>query len=117
MFDENNIIDLLSMPVNRDNANAMKAGAAQTIVDLYDRKVTREEFCVALEPVLNLYSYIGRLSMLAAIHDTFDKGALTDTAFIEANEVIVKLVRAHCQQTVELVRRLKECPTGQDKVH
>jgi hypothetical protein len=117
IFDEQGIIDMLSVPVAREYSQALKAGAAQAIIDMFDRKVTRDEFCKALEPVLNLYSYVGRLQMVGSIRDTFDKGELTPMAFDDANKQLSEFIRQSCLVTIETVKRLKECPTSGDKVH
>lgn len=117
VYDENNILTLLSLPPTIANAEAIEAGAVQALCDLYDRKVTREEFCNAAGPVLALYGQSQKLWMLYNIKGVFDQDALTEEKFIAADAQMTEIMRKQALTVIEIVKRLKMCATSQDIVH
>jgi hypothetical protein len=105
LFDENHILSLLSVPINRDNIDAVQAGAVQALMDLYDRKVTREEFVACLAPCLVLYGQAAKLWILHNVKDVHDAGYLETEKFDEASEGLCDSMRKHCETVIEIVKR------------
>ena len=117
IFDEDFIKELLSVPVGPDTANALQTGAVQCMIDLYDRKVTRDEFCNALGACITLYGQVHKLTMLHRIRDKFESGELGIETFTKTDEYMGDLIRKQCEGVIEIVTRLQLCPSSRDKVH
>lgn len=117
IYDEDSIRGLLSVPISVDNYDMLQAGAVQALIDLYDRKVTREEFCNGVALSIPLYGQCSKMWLLDNIKGVFENGLLDKAAFEQASKGIEGVIRKQAEQVIELVKRLQECPTSLDKVH
>lgn len=117
VFDEDEIIACLRAPVTDDTLTVLQDGAMKALLDLYDRKVTRDEFIKMASPCVALYGHINKMWLLASILGAFTDKKLTESAFTEANATITSFIRRDAEVVVEHVKRLKMCPTSQDAVH
>lgn len=117
VFDEDYILHLLALPVTVDCVDGLQAGAAQALIDLYDRKVTRDEFIENFAKCLSLYSYGAKLNMLHSVKARFDDKTLTENSFKETDARLCDVITKQAQTVAELMKRLKECPTSVDKIH
>ena len=117
ILDEDGIIMLLKAPVGYETTNLLQAGAVQALLDMYDRKVTREEFCEHASRCIGLYNEAGKLWMLGNIFEVYLDGSLDRSKFDTAKASLVELVQRQCETLIDMVQRLKQCPTSQDKVH
>lgn len=117
IMDEDYIRALLSIPVKVDNSDAIQAGAVQALIDLYDRKVTREEFCQSASACITLYGQCAKFWMLHNIADVFKQGDLDQAKFDKADEAFTALIRKQTETVIEIVKRLQLCPTSQDAVN
>lgn len=117
VLDEDYIERLLTSPVGINYTDVLQTGAVQALVDCYDRKVTREEFLNAAGACLTLYGQNAKLWMIHTIKEKFNEGTLTHEHFREADEAFVHLIRRQAEQVLEIVKRLKLCPTSKDPVH
>jgi hypothetical protein len=117
ILDEDGIRYLLKAAVSPDNVSELQAGAVQAMIDLYDRKVTREDFVEMLAPAIALYGSVAKLWILSSIESVFDGGDLTKERFNTARIALSDLVRKQAETVIDHVKRLQECPTSQDKVH
>lgn len=117
VLDEQHIIELLRSPSIPENVNRMQAGAVQALMDLFDRKVTREEFTNNASKCLLLYATASRLNILANMQAVYDAGNLSDGEFARATSELSHLMRIQSEGVVDMVERLKLCPTSQDLIH
>lgn len=117
ILDEDYIRGLLSVPVTAENISALQAGAIQALCDIYDRKVTRDEFTESAAACLVLHSQCSKLWMLHSIKDPFDDGALTAEMFVTTDKGMCDLIRRQAEKVIEIVKRLQLCPTSKDPVH
>lgn len=117
VLDEAYIIDRLAAPVTVANLQIIQGGAVQALCDLYDRKVTREEFINLAAPVVSLYGQCAKLDMLDSIEAVFKSGDLKQEKFDTATKAMEDLIRAQAMKVTEIIKRLQLCPTSQDKVH
>lgn len=117
VFNEDHIIALLRMPILNSSLGALQAGAIQSMIDLFDRKVTREEFVEQLAPCIALYGTATKMWLLDNIEAVHDDGDLNKEKFKAARAALVELARKQSETVVELVKRLQMCPSSQDKVH
>lgn len=117
VFDEALIMDLLKSSVNRENTGRIQQGAVHLLVDLYDRGVTRDEFTTAASLSLSLYAQCAKLWVLGNIEEVHQSGDLSPQRFKIAADQLEEIIRRQCIDAIEIVKRLQECPTSQDKVH
>lgn len=117
IFDEDYIKGLLSVPVNHENCDALQSGTVQALIDLFDRKVTRDEFIAGCVPCLSLYGQVAKLWMLHNIQDVFDEGHLSKEKFERADSEMAAVIRRQAEAVIELVKRLQMCPLDKDPVH
>ena len=116
-YDEDHIKELLSVSVRVDNLDAIQAGAVQTMCDLYDRGVTREEYSQSMAMCLALYGQCAKLYMLNSLHTTFSDNGLTEQAFQAIFDMLKQVIESQAEQVTGLVERLMQCPSSRDKVH
>lgn len=117
VLDEDNILHMLSAPLTLDTLDYVQSGAAQALVDLYDRKVTREQFIALASPVLAFYAQIARLRMIVSVDEVFAQGTLDQATLDKAKVGIVTLLEKQRGTVVDTVKKLMECPTSEDRVH
>lgn len=117
ILDEDTIVALLKSPISAQTVVRIQSGAMQALMDLYDRKVTREEFVTLASPCVALHSSAARMWLLANVERVYDNDKLDDDAFKQANESLEALIRVQSETVIEIVKRLKMCSTSQDVVH
>lgn len=117
VLDEQQIIQLLKAPCTVEMVNILQSGAVQALVDLYDRKVTRDEFTAMASPCIALYGQCSKLWLLDNIKDVFMTGDLTAQRFDDAKNGLADVIRKQAETVIEQVKRLQLCPTSQDQVH
>lgn len=117
VIDETQILSLLSAPVGPHAVARLQAGAVQALVDLYDRKCTREEFINLASPCLALYGSAAKLWLLHNIHEVHVTGDLDEARFKLADEGLADLVRVQSEAVIDIVKRLQLCPRTQDTVN
>jgi hypothetical protein len=116
VFDEGHIIELLSIPASVDNIDDLQSGVVQTLCDLYDRKVTRDEFIGGAAVVLQCYGQLAKFWLLDHINGLYLSGVLTPEKFSTAYEQSRAVITEQKRQLANLVARLKECPTSKDPI-
>jgi hypothetical protein len=117
LLNEEMIVLLLRATPNDDTIAEVQAGAAQALMDLYDRGVTRAEFGDMAMACLGLYSQTAKLVMMLNIKDAYDRGDVTDEDIKGAIGGLQKLIRKQAETVSDIIRRLQQCPTSQDRVH
>jgi hypothetical protein len=117
ILDEDYIVTLLKAPVNHETTNMIQAGAVQALLDLYDRKVTRDVFCDEGSVCLALYGQASKLWVLNNIQEVYSRGELTEERFKIAKDQLCDLIRKQAEMVIETVKRLQLCSTSEDKVH
>jgi hypothetical protein len=116
VFDENEIKRLVALPVRVANIEEIQQGAFQTMVDFYDRGVTREYYAGALMQTLILYGQCAKLWMLNSIHDCYHNGQLGEAAFDTTYNSLKNMVEGQQKVVVGLVEAMQECPTSKDRI-
>lgn len=117
VLDEQNIVALLRCPIKAETVGRLQAGAVQAMIDLYDRKVTREEFINAIAPCITLYGSAAKIWILDNVRVSHEDGQLDAATFDQAMNGLADLTRKQAEIVVEMVKRLIQCPTSQDHVH
>lgn len=117
VLDEDIIIHFLKAPPVKEHAGRIQSGAIQALLDLFDRKVTRDEFAPAAGNCVLLYSSASKLMILESMRELAADNALTSDKFDTALEQLSELMRVQAGSIIEMVERLQLCPTSQDSVH
>jgi hypothetical protein len=117
VLNEEYIAHLLSAPATKDYTDALQAGSVQTLLDLRDRGVTRDEFIQGVAQCLGLYAQLAKLWMLHNIKDVYDRDLLDDNSFEQADRDMRQIIRKQVSAVNDTLTRLKMCPTSKDKVH
>lgn len=117
VLDEHGIATFLQAPCDKDHIDFLQAGAVQTFIDLYDRKVTREEFTAAISPCFALFGQASRLNTLHNVLDVFNEGTLTAEKFVDADARMCAIMKKQAEAVLEIVKRLTQCPLSKDPIH
>jgi hypothetical protein len=117
ILDEAQIVQLLSCPIKAETIHALQGGAVQALCDLYDRKVTRDEFTSKAAACIGLYGQCSKLWILDNIRQVYESNDLDKARFDAAVSGLSDVIRAQAEVVIEIVKRLQQCPTSQDRVH
>lgn len=117
VFDEDEIKELLMLPINAAHYGYLQTGAVQCLIDLYDRGVTREEFLNLAQPCFVLYETMAKVWFLSQTKKAFEDNVLNDQMIANTEKALESLARNQAQQVIEIVKRLQECPTSKDTVN
>ncbi len=117
VLDEGNIVALLKSPVTARGLPELQAGAAQALIDMYDRDGTRKEFVMHGSNCLALYSSVGRLNILHSILDMINREEFNREKVIKAIEDLTAITRAQSELVCNTMERIQLQATSQDIVH
>lgn len=117
LIDEEGILELLSVPVQANTIGALQAGAVQALLDLYDRKVTREEFIKSAAPCIELHAQAAKLWLLNNITRVYADGELDEERLKRAHDGLTAITTTAASRVHDIVSKLVECPTSEDKIH
>lgn len=117
LMDEEHIKQLLKAPATYEYVNALQAGAAGAMMDLYDRKVTRDEMAEGLQRCLILYGQCAKLFMLKNIEAVFKGGTLDQPTFTKADTELTDIIRRQSEAVIDMVKRLEMCANDEDPIH
>ena len=119
LLDEEYIKQLLASTPTTDpeSIGRLQAGALQALVDMYDRKSTREAFMHHAAAAVALYGQASKLWMLTNIKIAFDSGDLDHARFMEAQNGLIELLRKQAATVGSIVALLQQCPSNEDRVH
>lgn len=115
--DPERILYLLNHPICPDNLGKVQGGCTQTLMDCWDREVTRDEFVDMVVPILTLNASCAKLWMLDKIIAPYREGKLTDEVFQAAIDGLTQMVGENVAACVKIVTRVAECPTSEDVIH
>jgi hypothetical protein len=117
VLDEEHIVALLTCDIKVENVNRIQAGAVQTILDLYDRKTTREEFIKLCSPCIALYGQMAKLWMLHNMKHLYLNGDITEERLDHAVVGMEGIITTQIETVIGIVRRLQECPDTGDTIN
>lgn len=114
---EPTIMDTLDCRCNADNAARLQAGALMSLVDAYDRKLTRESFVVLAGAALAMHTQAGKLFMIASVEDNHRVGVLDELMLTRAVHGVTGLTEKAHTELIGLMEKITMCPTSEHKVH
>lgn len=116
-LDEDVILQMLDAPLSVDSIDVIQAGTARALLDMYDRGMTRQEFCENASACLALYAQCAKLWLLKNIETAHGQQPLTEASFREAHDGIIAIMKLQVGGVIDAVKRLQQCPTSEDPVH
>jgi hypothetical protein len=117
LIDENATLLMLRQPVTMDTLPYIQSAALQVLVDLYDRKVTRENFGLYAGRCVGLYATLAKLAVLANTRYFLDQDKLTAENIDASAEKLIEASTKMTSQVEKTLALLMECPTPQDPVN
>ncbi len=108
-------LDCLPVP---DNTSRLQAAALLSLLDAYDRRLTRDNFVTLASAALALHTQIGKLYLIDSVRENGLIGALDDGVLLSRATAGVRglATDAHAE-LFKLMHKVVACPTSQDKVH
>lgn len=116
-INEQGCLFMLQQPVNLETLPYLQNAALQVVVDLYDRKVTREEFMKSAGDAITLYAMLAKLYVTAQTSDLHDKGTLTSDTIQTYADKLVLQASGRMAALAKMMTLLVQCPTSDDVVH
>ena len=114
---EPSIMQTLDCAAEVDNVQRLQAACMLSLVDAYDRKLTRDEFIVLCDAAVTLHTQMGKLYMIDSISNNYKFGHL-DGPMIERAEAGLNIsCTATHAELHRLMKRIVSCPTSEDQVH
>lgn len=117
ILDEQEIFRDLHTPVSSDNVARLQMAVVGAMCDIYDRKVTREQFCAMLGPCISMYGALAKLYVMNNLRASHKDGAINDDSINAAVDACENNVRSHASTVRAVMKQLMECPTSKDSVH
>jgi hypothetical protein len=114
---EPTIMDTLDCRVDPVNTSRLQAASLLSLIDAYDRKLTRESFLTLAEAALGMHTRIGKFYMMSSIWENHKMGVL-DAEMVEkaVNGTGAMALKAH-GELYALMKKVVMCPTSADKVN
>ncbi len=121
---EPTLLDHLDCTVGYDNVSRLQAASLMSLINAYDRKLTRDNFISLAERAMAMHSQMAKLFLMTGvcehhrINATREDGAEDFTlALVRTHHDILNTATEVHTDLRRLVKMVTECPTTQDKVH
>ncbi len=114
---EPTIIDTLDCSPVPENTGRLQAAALLSLLDAYDRKLTRDNFVTLASAALALHTQVGKLYMIDSVRENNLIGVLDAGMLEKATAGVLMMTRDAHTELFGLMRRVVACPTSEDKVH
>lgn len=118
IIDERMLLKVLDCTANYEHVERLQQGALMTIIDAYDREVTRDEFITIIQAFSSLVDSVGRLALLHNVKQFVDHHGQATPADIErAQAGVTEMAQNATKVVAEIVERLRQCPLDEDRIH
>jgi hypothetical protein len=118
LLNEQMIIETLSLPVSSDTADTLCVAAMLSVLDGYDRKMTRDEYGVIVDSTCKFHEMIGRMvivNLLRGLIGSIDPKASERLA--QASLDLTAGAEMLRKQILSKMQLLIQCPWDEDKIH
>jgi hypothetical protein len=116
-INEAGCIFMLQQEINAETLPYHQNAAIQVIIDLYDRKVSREEFLKSAGTAVSFYATLAKLYVIEQTHALTVTNTLTLETVDTATAKLHVIAADKAAALVKIMVLLAECPTSEDKVH
>lgn len=100
-------------------AQSLQAGAQLSLIDAFDRGISRDAFIDILKDAMMLHTFTSRLSMVAHIKDEFERTGhgMNAEDFKTAMHAVTGECERHRTSLIKNVSLLVQCPLEDDTRH
>jgi len=116
-INEAGCVFMLQQEINAETLPYHQNAALQVLIDLYDRKVTREEFLHHAGIVVTFYSTLAKLNVIDQVRAMTITNTLTletvDTSHVKLHEIAA----AKAAMLSKFMTLMAQCPMSDDVVH
>ena len=105
LIDENTLIQALLTEISPENIDKIRSGAVLSVIDAFDRRITRVQFLDILATALPLYDWLGSLQTVQRVDSINKKQKLTEESLAEA-------VAEYCSRSDAVRLTLLRCMRG-----
>ena len=116
-INEEGCIFMLQQAVNQETLPYHQNAALQVVMDLYDRKVTREEFGKNVGTAISFYATLAKLYVIDQTRELKAKDALTEEIIANSHIALTTIATDKAAALVKCMVLLSCCATTQDAVH
>ncbi len=114
---EETIMDTLDCLPVPENTGRLQAAALLSLLDAYDRKLTRENFVTLASAAMALHTQVGKLYMIDSVRENNLIGVLDTGMLDKATAGVRSMTEDAHTELFRLMRKVVSCPTSEDKVH
>ena len=118
LLNEAMIIETLSLPVSADTAPTLCVAAMLSILDGYDREMTRDQYGIIVDAVCKFHDLIGRIAIVNAVRHTMGTAdpTVADNLAKAGAELMARAEMTR-KQILSKMQLLAECPLDEDPIH
>lgn len=117
VLDEEAIMDDLALAVSEESCVQMQRACTAAMFDIYDRKVTREQYGEMLGACLALYSSLHKLFIINNVKASFYKNEINAGNLHVTIRHAEDNVRSQCGNVQHIMDLLSQCPNDEDKIN
>lgn len=116
-IDERMLMDTIDVPVSVSVIERLQSGALMAAINAFDRKLQRGPYIELTASAFSLHTHLGRLHMVARIHELFKQGKLTQEKLAEAETGLIGFCESERVSMRNLTGLVAQCPTSNDSVN
>ena len=114
---EEGCLYMLQQEVNRETIPYLQNAALQVLMDLYDRKVTRNEFGRHAGTAISFYSTLAKLNVVEQVKDLIAVAPLDPVALANTNAELIRIATGKAASLAKCMELLQHCAASQDTVN
>lgn len=116
-INEEGCLYMLQQEINRETIPYHQNAALQVLMDLYDRKVTRDEFGKHAGTAISLYSTLAKLNVVEQLKDLIAVAPLEPGRIEITRAELTRIAADKAASLARCMELLQHCATSQDTVN
>ena len=116
-INEGGCVYMLQQDINFETLPYHQNAALQVIMDLWDRKVTREEFGRSAGHAITFYATLAKLYTIQQTATMFAGGTLNADIIETSRTKLHEIAHERRGHLIKVMNLLMECPTSEDRVN
>ena len=117
VVDEQHLMGSLDVPASLAVVERLQSSSVISVIDGFDRKVTRDPFIHLTAAAFSLHTHLGRLHLIARINELFKQGKLTQERLTDAENQLIAFCEVERVTLCNQVALVAQCPTSASPVH
>ena len=114
---EDAILEDLGRPLNSDTVGRFQYAAIGALCDLYDRKVTSENYSKMATATVELYASCARLWQFHKLREAFQRGDVTLATIDRAIDGTERSIRSQVGAVENIIKLLQQCANDPKEVN